>query len=550
MKSLCIYILLFMITAGCNLNQVNPKISVLLLSGSNNHNWQETTLLLKQILDKAKIFQVEITNNPDTLKFIDLKRVDIILNNWNSWPENDVRWPRELEKALMKFIEEGGGFVTFHASSSVFYTWPEFKNISTGAWIMDSTWHGAISQTRVSFTNRQHPITYGMTGFYISDELWVNAERNETFFVLAEANNDDIREKGLTGQPVVQVKEYGKGRIFHTSLGHDGRAIRNSGFKALFLRGTEWAATGNVIQRIPNSVKLLPENSRLQWLETDTTVALLNQDETIWQYNFRSYLGKPFFHPVNIGRNMLTCLSPDDHVWHVGQWFSWKFINGVNYWEYINGSRESEGITEIVDFKSVLYDYFSAELEMEIAYHPINRENVLSEKRKIIVSAPEPNGKISMDYHFEFAPVSDSVVLDRTPILGEPNGQSWGGYGGLSIRFSQDFSDPEFISSWGENDSINGQNGNWLYMGFSGIDGERIGSQIMIQPGTVREGSAWYSVNTEEQPFYYFSPAYLYFKPLTLKYGEKLVLDYRIVHWPYPADSALLGKEYQKYINQ
>ena len=72
----------------------------------------------------------------------------------------------------------------------------------------------------------------------------------------------------------------------------------------------------------------------------------------------------------------------------------------------------------------------------------------------------------------------------------------------------------------------------------------------MIYPKTHREGSAWYSVNSEEEPFYYFSPAFLYYKPLILKKEEKLVMKYKIVHWPDSVNSSLLEKEYQNYINQ
>jgi type 1 glutamine amidotransferase len=45
------------------------------------------------------------------------------------------------------------------------------------------------------------------------------------------------------------VADYGKGRIFHTILGHDVKAMENEGFQTLLLRATEWAATGKVSQK-------------------------------------------------------------------------------------------------------------------------------------------------------------------------------------------------------------------------------------------------------------------------------------------------------------
>ena len=44
---------------------------------------------------------------------------------------------------------------------------------------------------------------------------------------------------------------FGKGRVFHTVLGHDATGLSCVGFIATFARGTEWAATGKVTQMPP-----------------------------------------------------------------------------------------------------------------------------------------------------------------------------------------------------------------------------------------------------------------------------------------------------------
>ncbi len=50
---------------------------------------------------------------------------------------------------------------------------------------------------------------------------------------------------------MLMVLKYGKGRIFHTAMGHDVAALSCVGFIATFQRGTEWAATGKVTQKVP-----------------------------------------------------------------------------------------------------------------------------------------------------------------------------------------------------------------------------------------------------------------------------------------------------------
>lgn len=227
---------------GCNQNQ---KIKVLILSGSNNHEWKSTTPVLQQLYLESGLFEVAVTEKPDTLKSENLDKLDVIVSNWNSWPENDLRWPGVTEKALLDFVEKGGGFVTFHASTSVFYEWPEFKKITTASW-EEETGHGEIDTVEVYIENQNHPVTRGMNNFVLVDELWLNARQNENYTILGSATDKTQKAKGNKNQPAIFVKKEGSGRIFHTILGHDIEAMKSNGFKKLILRGTEWAAKEKV----------------------------------------------------------------------------------------------------------------------------------------------------------------------------------------------------------------------------------------------------------------------------------------------------------------
>ena len=52
-------------------------------------------------------------------------------------------------------------------------------------------------------------------------------------------------------EPMLMTIDYHKGRVFHTTLGHDTDAFEWVGFITTFLRGAEWAATGKVTQEVP-----------------------------------------------------------------------------------------------------------------------------------------------------------------------------------------------------------------------------------------------------------------------------------------------------------
>lgn len=229
---------------------------------------------------------------------------------------------------------------------------------------------------------------------------------------------------------------------------------------------------------------------------------LQNEKHVVWQYNFRDIYQKLHFNPVYIGRNNITCVGPDDHPWNAGQWFSWKFINGINYWEIVNKqSDRSEGVTHIRDIDFKPEADFSAVIKLIIVYHPVDGEDVLLENRRIHIFAPGADGKLTMDYSFHFEALVDRVEIGRTPIEGELEGKSWGGYGGISLRFNQSFKNVYTLSSWKGADE-HAEKGKWFYMGFTGVDGKKIGSQIIISAESKHSYSAWYVTKDEQIPFH------------------------------------------------
>jgi len=526
-------------------------IKVLILSGRNNHEWQKTTPLLLTSFNESGYFAAMVSDKPETLNYEELKKYDVIVSNWNSWPDNDFRMAPEWENDFLRYVKEGGGVVSIHAGASSFYAWKEYYQIGIGRWGKE-TKHGEQTKGKVAAFDPVHPITKGIGNFYIVDEIWEKADIYPGAKVLAVVSATDKKDGHMISEPAVFVNQTGDGRCFYTTLGHNERALLNTGLKTILLRATQWAAHREITIEVPAVLKEVPVFSlgNPHWMQTDTSLALMNGTNIVWQYNFNNRFGKPYFHPVRAKNSIITCVSPPDHPWHLGLWFSWKFINGINYWEYLEGLKpgvsgyRSEGITEIKKIVLNKKTDYSADILMDLVYHPENGGSVLNEKRNINVTPPLRDGSYYIDFDYNFKALADEVVLDRTPIEGEPEGKSWGGYAGLSIRFSQDYTSPVVIAPA---DTINFRKNDWIYMGFNTLTGERAGISILHNPAYTTASASWYVISNPEIPFFYYSPAILFDRKIILKKDESLHLKYRVWILPGTVQKLDLQARFDEY---
>ncbi len=458
---------------------------------------------------------------------------------------------QEWENDLLKYVRNGGGIVFFHAGASSFYGWNEYNQMGIGRWGINTS-HGEPTTGKVYGFDQDHPITKGFKDFLITDEIWEKTDIYPGISALASVTATDNKDGHKINESAVFVNQTGKGRSFYTILGHDERALLNSGLQTLLLRATQWCAGRTVT--IPAPVEFTGKDNNagnfFNWEETDTSVALRNHEDIIWKFNFNNRFGKPYFHPLSVNNSSLTCVAPPDHPWHLGLWFSWKYINGINYWEYLDKFKSEEtgyksaGITEIKKIEITKNNDFSTGIIMNLLYHPAGGSPLLSEKCSINISEPFEDNSYFIDYDCMFDPLAGEVILDRTPVEGEPDGVSWGGYAGLSIRFNQDYTSPAIL--------VPSQNkyfhkDPWFYMGFNTLSGQKAGLCIMQNPDFTTPSTMWYVINDPVIPFYYYSPAVLFAGKIILKKGESLHLRYRIMILPGIQTKDELQSEYEDY---
>lgn len=291
------------------------------------------------------------------------------------------------------------------------------------------------------------------------------------------------------------------------------------------------AITCSCVKSQQNSIV---KNSAYHWQQTDSSLALMNGENIVWKLNYKKQEGKPYFHPVALTDGTeLTWLRPPDHPWHRAIWFSWKYINGLNYWEENRKTGLSQGQTELKTVKVYPDKDYSARIEMTLSYQPPNEPPVLTEKCSLTIGTPDKNGCYYIDWTSTFTTGDKDVFLDRTPTRTKDGRKRSGGYAGLSVRIAKDTSDWQVVDSNGRQGmEANAQSARWLDISFETTSGKSAGITIFDHPQNLRYPTPWYVITRENVPFVYFSPALLYNKPYTLEAGKNLRLCYRILIHP------------------
>jgi len=274
MKSVfpALVILVTAILTAVSCSKPTAKLSVLVIDGQNNHKWDITTPVLKHILESSGVFTVTVSTTPPknsppeawsdwNPKFSDYATV---VSNYNG-----EAWPERVRASFDSYVKEGGGFVSVHAANNSFPEWKEYNQmIGVGGWggrnEVSGPWlyvkngklfrdtspgnggaHGPQHEFVVEIQNAGHPITKGLPKRWVhsQDELYSRLRGPaENIEILATAKSDLTTEQ----EPNLMVLSYGKGRVFHTTLGHADYSMLCRGFYETLQRGTEWAATGDV----------------------------------------------------------------------------------------------------------------------------------------------------------------------------------------------------------------------------------------------------------------------------------------------------------------
>lgn len=256
-------------------------IKVMILDGASAaayHDWKLGTRILKRELEETGLFDVTVVTVPPadgdfSSVHPDFAQYQVVVLNYDSQD-----WPAALKESFESYMRSGGGLVSVHGADNAFPDWEAFNEMTgIGGWrkrdapagprwyydngklVSDSApgpagLHGKRKPFRVTARAPQHPIMRGLPPewMHATDELYTRLRGpGKNMTVLATAYADPANRGTGFDEPMLMALTWGRGRIFHTTLGHDAVALSCVGFLTTFQRGTEWAATGKVTQKVP-----------------------------------------------------------------------------------------------------------------------------------------------------------------------------------------------------------------------------------------------------------------------------------------------------------
>jgi Methane oxygenase PmoA len=260
------------------------------------------------------------------------------------------------------------------------------------------------------------------------------------------------------------------------------------------------------------------------WEREETALTLHNHDKTVWRLVFDPNKPKSYFHPLaSIDGRVMTAFEPADHPWHRGLWWSWKYINGVNYWEENPKTGKSDGITKLTRSHAVTASDFSAHIELDFQYSIPEQKPLLLENRFLSISRPDEVGTYVIDWNSKFTATDQPVKLDRT-LPSHLGGVNYGGYGGLSLRMAVGLEGFSFRTHDGETTAAasHGKSANWVQLADS-----TSGITIFDHPTNPRHASPWYLYSGKSMLF--FSPAPLFNDSLEVAPGQSITFTYQII---------------------
>jgi len=209
-------------------------------------------------------FEVVVSDDMGIFNAKGLKPFDAIcFNNSNRMDFADAA----SRRSLMDFVKSGKGVVGIHAATTNFSSqrpvsgvdWPEAAEMIGGIFA-GHHWRSGQGEWAVKLDDPGHPLNaaFGGKGFKVADEIYFYKNfQQDSVRVLLSLDFSDRKTAGVkkdqTYVPISWVRDWGKGRVFYCSLGHDNHIFWNPAVLKHLFDGIQFALGDLPVDTTPRS---------------------------------------------------------------------------------------------------------------------------------------------------------------------------------------------------------------------------------------------------------------------------------------------------------
>ncbi|MCY3758591.1 MAG: ThuA domain-containing protein [Acidobacteria bacterium] len=166
-------------------------------------------------------------------------RLLVVLKDGMLWPEGNDRPYRQWmtmdqQKAVVEFVEAGGGFLNLHNSMGLYPEGP-YLDLVGGRY----KGHGPLERFGVEVVDAEHPVTRGVTGFFVADEQHTPSYDSQKVGLLLR-NRSDQGKVAAAGW----AYQAGRGRLCHLANGHTRESLDHPMFQRLMRNAIKWCLAG------------------------------------------------------------------------------------------------------------------------------------------------------------------------------------------------------------------------------------------------------------------------------------------------------------------
>ena len=149
---------------------------------------------------------------------------------------------KETAKNLASAIERGVGLAGHHGGmSDAFRDSVVYQFVVGGQWVAHP---GGIIDYAVDVTRKDDPIMQGVPSSfpYTSEQYYMHIDPSVEVLATTTFSGEHASWTKGVAMPVVWKRTYGKGRVFHCTLGHGVAEFANPHMSKIIRRGINWAA--------------------------------------------------------------------------------------------------------------------------------------------------------------------------------------------------------------------------------------------------------------------------------------------------------------------